>query len=309
MDRKYVILVHGGAGDLSELAVHSDWEGLYYSSLEEALRIGERSMQETGKGVDVVRAVIRHFETSPLFNAGIGATVNADGSFELDACLMEGRDLSAGAVAGLRHVKHPIDAAYAVKTSSEHVFLAGEGADLFAAHNGVDTVEDNMYFATPDTMKWVDEFKARSRKNGTVGCVVLDREGNLVAGTSTGGILGKKYGRVGDSPVVGAGTYADNAGAAVSCTGHGEYFIRHNVAANINFRVKMMGQKVGDAVEEMLFHELNAEAGNGGLIAVDRNGNFALDFNSRGMFRGYLYRDGEDSLHGAVGIYREMRTI
>lgn len=309
MDKEYVILVHGGAGDLSELAVHPEWEGLYYSALETVLRIGERKMQETGDGVEVVRSVINYFENNPLFNAGIGATVSAEGSFELDACIMQGKDLSAGAVAGLRHVKHPIEAANAVMNLSEHVFLEGEGAEHFASDNGLEMVEDNMYFATPDTMKWVDEFKAMSRKNGTVGCTVLDRQGNLVAGTSTGGILGKKYGRVGDTPVIGAGTYADNAGTAVSCTGHGEYFIRHNVAASVNFRVKMMKQPVAEAVEDILFRELNSEAGNGGLIAVDKDGNFTINYNSKGMFRGFLYRTPGVGVSAGVGIYRDMRPV
>lgn len=309
-NKDYVIVVHGGAGDMTSLRTNPEQQEQYYAALEEALQIGEKKMQETGKGLDVVLAVINYFESNPLFNSGVGATVSAAGAFELDACLMEGKDLSAGAVAGVKHIKHPIDAAYAVKTLTEHVMLTGEGADQFAAENGLETVEDNMYFATPKTMKWVEEFKARSRKNGTVGCVVLDKEGNLTAGTSTGGMLGKKYGRVGDAPIVGAGTYADNAGVAVSCTGHGEYFIRHNVSANLNFRVKMMKQPLSEASREIIFEELNSQAGNGGLIAVDKDGNFTLDFNSTGMFRGYVYREkNSDKLHGEVGIFQEMKKV
>lgn len=309
-DKDYVIVIHGGAGNMTSMKNSPEQQEQYYAALEEALQIGEKKMQETGKGLDVVLAVINYFESNPLFNAGIGATVSAAGAFELDACLMEGKDLSAGSVAGVKHIKHPINAAHAVKTLTEHVMLTGEGADQFASDNGLEMVDDNMYFATPKTMKWVEEFKARSRKNGTVGCVVLDKEGNLTAGTSTGGMLGKKYGRVGDAPIVGAGTYADNDGVAVSCTGHGEYFIRHNVSANLNFRVKMMNQPLSEASKAIIFGELSSDAGNGGLIAVDKYGNFTMDFNSSGMFRGYIYREkGSENYKGEVGILQEMRTI
>ena len=204
---------------------------------------------------------------------------------------MEGKDLSAGAVAGVRHVKHPIDAAYAVKTASPHVMLSGTGADRFAEEQGLETVEDNSYFATPRTMKWVKELQAKSKKNGTVGCVVLDSEGNLTAGTSTGGMFGKKWGRIGDAPVIGAGTYADNDGVAVSCTGHGEYFIRHSVAFNLNARYKFLGESLEEAARHIILNELNREEGNGGLIAVDKEGNFTMPFNCSGMYRGYLYKE------------------
>lgn len=309
-EKDYVILIHGGAGNMKAMEENPEQQTQYFASLETALRIGEKKMEETGNGVDVVLEVIHYFESNPLFNAGVGATVSAAGLFELDACIMEGRDLSAGAVAGVTHVKHPIDAAYAVKTKSEHVLLMGGGAEEFAAENGLEMVEDNSYFATPKTMQWVEEFKAQSKKMGTVGCVVLDRNGNLVAGTSTGGMLGKKYGRVGDAPLVGSGTYADNEGVAVSCTGHGEYFIRHNVSANLNFRVKLLKQPVKEAARELLFNELNAKEGRGGLIAVDKKGNFTLDFNTPGMFRGYIYKEkGSSESVGEVGVLTGMRPI
>ena len=238
-NREYVIVVHGGAGVLSGLENDSVMTKRYYDALDSALHIGQEVMEATGDGSSVVRKVINYFEDCPLFNAGKGATVTSAGTFELDASIMEGKDLTAGAVAGVKHVKHPIDAAWAVKTQTPHVLLAGEGADVFAAEQGLETV-DNMYFVTPKTMKWVEEFKALSKKNGTVGCVVLDKQGNLTAGTSTGGMLRKKWGRIGDSPVIGAGTYADNASCAVSCTGHGEYFIRHAVAFNLCARYKYL---------------------------------------------------------------------
>lgn len=303
--REYVIVVHGGAGVLSGVEEDATKAAQYTAALDSALQIGQQVLESGGKGADAVIAVISYFESNPLFNAGIGATITDEGTFELDASIMEGKDLSAGAVAGVKHVKHPIQAAYAVKEHSPHVMLAGDGADTFAKEQGLETVEDNMYFATPRTRAWIEELK--DKKNGTVGCVVLDKDGNLCAGTSTGGMRGKKWGRIGDSPVIGAGTYADNDGCAVSCTGHGEYFIRHAVAYNMNARMKYLHQSVGEAAHDILFNELNSEQGNGGLIAIDKDGNFALDFNSRGMFRRYLYKDA-DGIKKATGIGKDMRV-
>lgn len=307
-DREYVLVIHGGAGNMGDLARDPVRSAAYYAALDSALLIGDRILAAGGKGVDAVRAVIRYFESNPLFNAGIGATCTADGHFELDASLMEGKDLSAGAVAGVKHVKHPIDAAYAVKAHSPHVLLSGEGAETFAREQGLEQVDDNAYFATPKTLKWIEQLKRESKKNGTVGCVVLDREGNLTAGTSTGGMFKKRWGRIGDSPVIGAGTYADNASVAVSCTGHGEYFIRHAVAFNLSARCKYLHESVAEAADYIIHRELNAEAGNGGLIAVDKDGHFAMPFNSTGMFRGYLYKDAAGGrVKKGVGIAAEMQ--
>lgn len=307
-DREYVLVVHGGAGNMGDLARDPVRSAAYYAALDSALQIGDRILAAGGKGVDAVCAVIRYFESNPLFNAGIGATCTADGHFELDASLMEGKDLSAGAVAGLKHVKHPIDAAYAVKAHSSHVMLSGEGAETFAREQGLERVDDNTYFATPKTLKWIEQLKRESKKNGTVGCVVLDREGNLTAGTSTGGMFKKRWGRIGDSPVIGAGTYADNASVAVSCTGHGEYFIRHAVAFNLSARYKYLHEPVAEAADHIIHRELNAEAGNGGLIAVDKDGHFAMPFNSTGMFRGYLYKEATSGrVKKGVGIAAEMK--
>ena len=203
-EREYVIVVHGGAGAMAGLENDQEKAAQYYAALDSALTIGDAILSKGGEGPQAVMAVINYFESNPLFNAGVGATCTIDGTFELDAAIMEGKDLSAGAVAGVKFIKHPIDAAYAVKTQTEHVMLAGEGADLFAKAKGLETVEDNQYFATPKTMKWVEQLKKESKKNGTVGCVVLDKQGNLTAGTSTGGRFKKQWGRVGDAPIIGA---------------------------------------------------------------------------------------------------------
>lgn len=309
-EREYVIVVHGGAGAMASLENDQEKAACYYAALDSALTIGDAILSKGGEGSQAVMAVINYFENNPLFNAGVGATCTMDGAFELDAAIMEGKDLSAGAVAGVKFVKHPINAAYAVKTQTEHVLLAGEGADLFAKTQGLETVEDNQYFATPKTMKWIEQLKKESKKNGTVGCVVLDKHGNLTAGTSTGGRFKKQWGRVGDSPIIGAGTYADNEGCAVSCTGHGEYYIRHVVAYNLSTRVKMLNQPIAEAADEIIFKELNSSAGNGGLIAVDKKGNIAMPFNSGGMHRGYLYKEkGKKNVTKAVGIGKTMKVL
>ncbi len=309
-EREYVIVVHGGAGAMAGLENDQEKSNQYYAALDSSLTIGDAILSQGGDGCQAVMAVINYFESNPLFNAGVGATCTNEGTFELDAAIMEGKDLSAGSVAGVKYIKHPINAAYAVKTQTPHVMLAGEGADLFAKAQGLEMVEDNMYFATPKTMAWVEKLKQESKKNGTVGCVVLDKQGNLTAGTSTGGMFKKQWGRVGDAPVIGAGTYADNEGCAVSCTGHGEYFVRHVVAYNLSIRVKMLNQPIAEAADAIIFGELNSEAGNGGLIAVDKKGNIAMPFNSGGMHRGYLYKEkGKQTVTKAVGIGKHMKVL
>jgi len=305
--REYVIVVHGGAGAMKGLENDSVKAAQYYAALDSALIIGDKILSTGADGAEAVVAVINFFENCPLFNAGIGATCTADGTFELDASIMQGKDLMAGAVAGVKYIKHPISAAYAVMTKSPHVLLSGTGAELFAKEQGIELVDDNMYFATPKTMEWIETLKKESKKNGTVGCVVLDTKGNLTAGTSTGGMFKKRWGRIGDSPVIGAGTYADNNSCAVSCTGHGEYFIRHAVAYNLCARVKYLKETVDKAAEAIIFNELNEKEGNGGLIAIDKDGNIAMTFNSGGMFRGYLYKEqGKTSVKKEVGIGKLM---
>ena len=304
--REYAIVIHGGAGAMNALENAPDKAVAYYAALDSALLIGDALLSSGEEGAKAVIAVVNYLENNPLFNAGKGATCTADGGFELDASIMEGKDLSAGAVAGVRTVKNPINAAYAAKENSPHVMLSGVGAEQFAAEQGLELV-DNSYFATPKTQAWIEQLKAESKKNGTVGCVVLDKNGNLVAGTSTGGMFKKKWGRVGDSPVIGAGTYADNQSCAVSCTGHGEYFIRHAVAFNLCARNKYLNEPVQQAADYIIKTELNAEAGNGGLVALDKSGNVAMSFNSGGMFRGYLIKnEGENQIEKRVGIFETM---
>ena len=305
-NREYALVIHGGAGAMGSLEDDPEKSVIYYAALDSALMIGNDMLAQGIAGAQVVMAVVNYLENNPLFNAGKGATCTIDGQFELDAAIMEGKDLSAGAVAGVKTVKNPINAAYAVKTNSKHVMLSGQGADQFAAEQELELVE-NMHFATPKTMAWIEELKEKSKKNGTVGCVVYDTEGNLVAGTSTGGMFKKQWGRVGDAPVIGAGTYADNASCGVSCTGHGEYFIRHAVAFNLCARNKYLGEPVQDAADYIIKTELNTDAGNGGLIAIDKEGNVAMSYNSKGMFRGYLIKDkGNDQAEKGVAIGEKM---
>jgi beta-aspartyl-peptidase (threonine type) len=288
--REYALVIHGGAGNLSATAGDPVRAPLIHAAMDSALQIGERILSGGGAAEDAVLAVVSYLEDNPLFNAGKGATVTAEGAFELDAAIMLGNGLRAGAVAGVKTVKNPIRAACAVMTQSPHVMLSGEGAGYFAAAQGLEIV-DNAYFATPRTLEWIEQLKKESGKNGTVGCVALDRHGNLAAGTSTGGMLRKRWGRIGDAPVIGAGTYADNNSCAVSCTGHGEYFIRHAVAFNLCARYKYLHETVAEAAGHIIHHELNADEGNGGLIALDKDGNIAMPFNSAGMIRASLYKD------------------
>ncbi len=305
--REYVIVIHGGAGNVASVEKDSLKAAQYYAALDSALMVGSKALESGEKGPQAVMAVINYLENNPLFNAGKGATCTDEGTFELDACIMEGKDLSAGSVAGVKTIKNPINAAYAVKTNSPHVMLAGSGADAFAAEQGLELVE-NSYFATPKTMKWIDQLKQKSKKNGTVGCVILDKDGNITAGTSTGGMFRKKWGRVGDAPIVGAGTYADNNSCGVSCTGHGEYYIRHAVAFNLCARYKYLGEPIEVAADYIINTELNSEAGNGGLVAIDKDGNIAMPFNSTGMYRGYLYKnEGTTGTVSKVGIGENLK--
>lgn len=305
--REYVIVVHGGAGTISALENNPTLSSIYHAALDSALQIGAALLEKGEEGGKAVIAAINYLENNPLFNAGKGATVSAEGYFELDASFMQGSDLSAGAVAGVRTIKNPITAAYAVMSETQHVMLSGTGADHFAKEYRIETVDDNLYFATPKTLQWIEDMKKENEKNGTVGCVVLDKHGNLYAGTSTGGMLKKQWGRIGDSPIIGAGTYADNNSCAVSCTGHGEYFIRHVVAYNLCTRYKYLNESVEEAANHIIYNELNTNAGNGGLIAVDKDGNIAMPFNSNGMFRGFLYKqEGNPEVVKKTGIHKEL---
>ena len=267
----------------------------YLNPLDTALDIGERTLAEGGSSLDAVERVIRYLEDNPLFNAGKGAVFSNAGYNDLDASIMDGATQNAGAVAGLRTVRNPISAARAVLEKSDHVILSGEGADAFAASQGLEIV-DPGYFHTDRRWEALQKVRARELQNaemseadkhGTVGCVALDKFGNLAAGTSTGGMTNKRFGRVGDSPIIGAGTYADNVSCAVSCTGHGEYFIRYAVAHEVAARVEHTGVSVRQAAEEVVLKKLVEKGGSGGLIALDRGGNIAMVFNSEGMYRGF----------------------
>lgn len=278
------IVIHGGAGGIEPKYYNEEQIAAYDSALQAVLMEGYGMLSAQANGLDVVVHCLTMLENDPRFNAGLGAVFNDQGEVELDASVMDGSTKMAGAVAGLKHIKNPAKLARAVMEETEHVLLIGEGAEAFATSKNHQFV-DNQYFLIPKRAAQYKRWK-EMKKNGTVGVVVLDAKGNVYAGTSTGGMMGKKYGRVGDVPIIGAGTYADNNGAAVSCTGHGEYYIRNNVAFQVNARMQYQGLSLEESAHEVIFGVLNAEAGNGGLIAIDAKGNATWTFNSSGMFRG-----------------------
>ena len=303
-----VLVIHGGSGALPRKQMTPAREKKYRAALEEALRAGYRALQRPGgTGLDAVEAAIRVMEDSPLFNAGKGAVFTRDGRNELDASVMEGKGRRAGAVANVTCVKNPISAARAVLEKSPHVLLVGPGADKFARRARLEIV-DPSYFKTDERWREWQEYRAKDKKQGglapaprergTVGAVALDRQGNLAAGTSTGGLAYRLPGRVGDSPIIGAGTYADNAACAVSCTGYGELFIRHAVAHEVAALMKYRKLSVRDAAERALGELPQEPGGVGGLIALDAAGNAAMPYNTEGMYRGQM-RDGTLS----VAIY------
>lgn len=314
------IVIHGGAGVISRETLTPEKEAAYREKLTEALQAGHAVLARGGTSLDAVGAAIRIMEDSPLFNAGKGAVFNHDGQNELDASIMDGQTLKAGAVAGLHHVKNPIELARKVMEKSPHVMMVGDGAEAFAKEQGVELVPAE-YFRTEE--RWEQLQKALEKekasqgqppsslgpsrdpatgeeKFGTVGAVALDQAGNLAAGTSTGGMTNKRYGRVGDSPIIGAGTYA-NARCAVSGTGHGEYFIRYTVARDICSRVEYLGQPLGEAASTVVMDVLVKAGGEGGIIAMDAQGHVAMPFNSPGMYRGYMGEDGTPH----VAIFQE----
>jgi beta-aspartyl-peptidase (threonine type) len=318
---KYILVIHGGAGTILKSSMTPEKEELYRQGLQNALNAGNKILKEGGTALDAVEASIKILEDDSLFNAGKGAVFTNEGRNELDASVMDGKTLKAGAVAGVTNIKNPITAARAVMDKSEHVMMAGRGAELFAAKNGCTVVDPSYFFTTQrwndlqeakkeDSLKMmnVDSSKAFLRqpgnydyKYGTVGAVALDIYGNLAAATSTGGMTNKKFGRVGDSPIIGAGTYADNNTCAVSCTGWGEYFIRLGIAKSVSDRMELAHESLKDASNEMIMQKLPALGGDGGLIAVDKDGNFTMTFNTDGMYRGYIKSNGET----AIEIYKD----
>ncbi len=264
----------------------------YLDPLDSALQIGLDILSAGGSSLDAVEWVIRFLEDHPLFNAGRGAVFTSEGKNEMDASIMTGWDLNAGAVAGVTDIRNPITAARAVMEQSPHVLLAGEGASSFAASVGVELV-DPSYFYTEARYRSLQRARAQEGEHGTVGCVALDRQGNLCAGTSTGGMTNKKHGRIGDSPIIGAGTYANNRTCGVSGTGHGEYFIRWEVAYDISALMEYRGMGVEEAAREVIGKKLVNAGGEGGVICLDRFGRVAMVTNTTGMFRAYGNSEGE----------------
>ncbi|QIX60838.1 isoaspartyl peptidase/L-asparaginase [Hymenobacter sp. BT18] len=340
---RITLVIHGGAGTITRALMTPEKEKAYQEALEKALQAGYAILKKGGTSLDAVEATVRVMEDSPLFNAGKGAVFTHDGRNELDAAIMEGSTLKAGAVAGVTTVRNPISAARAVMEKSEHVMMVGAGAEQFAREKGLEIVKPDYFYTearyqqlqnalqqeksagTPDVLNAPTKPEAlpkktkvkmkngkkskptgateniftEGKKYGTVGAVALDQYGNLAAATSTGGMTNKRYGRIGDAPIIGAGTYADNGSCAVSCTGWGEFFIRATVARDVAARVEYQRIPVQQAAQATI-DKVGQLGGDGGLIALDRAGNVAMPFNSEGMYRGYIKADGKSQ----ISIYK-----
>ena len=286
---KYTIVLHGGAGTISKTLPDSIKEG-YIKSLKSALQLGKDILAKGGTSLDAVESVVKYLENDEKFNAGKGAVYTSEGTHELDASIMNGKDLSSGAVTVVKHVKNPIVLARTVMEKTPHILFAGEGADELAEEFHLETVP-NSYFDTEKRYEqWQKYKKEHQEEHGTVGCVALDEYGNLAAATSTGGLTNKMPGRVGDSPLINAGTYANNKTCAVSCTGTGELFIKNTVAFNVSALMEYKNYSLKDAADEMINKRL--KPGDGGLISVDKDGNYTTPFNTEGMFRGIANSNG-----------------
>ena len=299
--------IHGGAGTLPRAEMSGEAEGQYRAGLREAIDAGYAVLHDGGTSLDAVTRAVVLLEDNPLFNAGRGSVFTLDGRNELDASIMEGRTLKAGAVCGLTRIRNPVELARAVMEKSEHVMLAGAGAEEFASGQGFSFAPPSYFHSAA---RWAQLERIRSGEIGlsghtishvgTVGAVALDTFGHLAAATSTGGMTGKRFQRIGDSPVIGAGTYADDRSCAVSATGHGEIFMRAAVAHDICARMRFGGRGVVEAAREVIFKELPALGGEGGVIAIDTQGEIAMEFNSEGMFRASR-KAGEET---QIAIYR-----
>jgi len=318
--KKYVMVIHGGAGTILKKNMTPEKEAAYIAVLTQALQAGYAEIKAGKTSLDAVEATIHVMENDPHFNAGKGAVFTHDGKNELDAAIMDGKTLMAGSVAGVTTIKNPISAARAVMEKSEHVMMVGAGAEQFAKEAGLEIV-DPKYFWTQErwdglqkaikedsTKAVLDHGNKKSEllgiknhdyKFGTVGCVALDKAGNLAAGTSTGGMTNKKYGRVGDAPIIGAGTYCNNETAGISCTGWGEFYIRNVVAKTISDLMEYKGLSVAEA-SKIALDKVGKMGGDGGLIALDKKGNVAMPFNTEGMYRGAITADGKIE----VSIYK-----
>jgi beta-aspartyl-peptidase (threonine type) len=316
-------MIHGGAGVITKGSMTPEREKEYRNKLEEALLAGYKALQDGRTGLDAVELAIRMLEDSPLFNAGKGGVFTSDGRIELDSSIMDGKTLAAGAVGAVHHVKNPITLARAVMEKSPHVMMVGDGAEKFAKEHKIELVDEKYFWTQPrwdSLQKVLKEEKEKAaaadkkvssaptpesqlaiNRFGTVGAVALDRKGNIAAGTSTGGMTNKKYGRVGDSPIIGAGTYADNNTCGVSGTGHGEFFIRLGIARDISAMMEYRGLTVQAAADAVVKQKLQRLGGDGGVIAMDKFGNMAISFNTDGMYRAYIDSKGKP----VVEIYKD----
>lgn len=309
--QQFSIAIHGGAGTLVKGQMSPEKEQAYKSALQTAIDIGYQILKNGGTALDSVEATVKSLEDCPLFNAGKGAVFTAEGTHEMDASIMEGHTLKAGAVSLITGIKNPVSLARDVMEHTDHVFLAGEGAMQFARSQGYKIEQPSYFHDDFRYQQWLDikdsdKFQLdhsdkKDSKFGTVGAVACDQSGHVAAATSTGGMTNKKWGRVGDSPMIGAGNYANNLTCAVSCTGSGEYFIRGVVAYDVACLMEHKSMPVLEAAEEVIHHRVLALGGDGGLIAVDRHGNIAMPFNTEGMYRGFRKSTGENG----VFIYAE----
>ena len=296
------IVIHGGAGVMSRDRMSEEKQKEYIAKLDEAISKGHSILRDGGTAMEAVQRTINILEDSPLFNAGKGAVFNHEGYNELDASIMDGQTLNAGAVAGITNVKNPINLAYEVMANSDHVLLSGSGAQEFAKTRNIEMV-DTSYFATPSRLEALKRAQNKTallnwedKKFGTVGCVALDKDGNIVAGTSTGGMTNKRWNRIGDSPIIGAGTYANNATCGVSSTGWGEYFIRLAVAHDISAQMLYKNTSLQEAAEDVILKKLPEIGGDGGIVALDKDGNISMVFNTPGMFRASIDKNGEKTI-------------
>ena len=316
-EENFGIVIHGGAGTILKEHMSDSLEAAYKAKLKEAISVGHEILKNGGTSLEAVTHTINVMENSPLFNAGKGAVFTHEGSNELDASIMDGATLNAGAIAGVKHIKNPIDLARDVMLKSDHVMLYGAGAEEFAQTLGYKMM-DTSYFYTQNRyeslqrvlekekikiekkVSFEDPF-IKNSKFGTVGCAALDKHGNLAAGTSTGGMTNKRWNRIGDAPIIGAGTYANNATCAVSSTGWGEFFIRSVVAYDISALMEYKGMSLHEAAREVIQKKVPALGGDGGIVAIDKDGNVAMEFNTAGMYRATMNSEGEL----VIGIYKE----
>ena len=314
--QKISLVIHGGAGTILKEDLTPELEIAYKKGLEDALTAGYKILEEGGTSTDAVEAAIVVLEDNVLFNAGRGAVFTKEGVQEMDAAIMEGNKLKAGAVAGVRNIRNPIKLAIEVMQNSNHVFLSGKGANDFALKQGIQSESDEYFFSQFRYEQWqqlsnseeysldhntnkVDQFK--DKKFGTVGAVACDKNGNIAAATSTGGMTNKQFGRIGDTPIIGAGTYANNKTCAISCTGHGEPFIRSVAAYDVSCLMEYKGLSLTEAMQEVVINKLPKLDGEGGMIGIDKAGNMALLFNSAGMYRGAKSSDGTNF----ISIYKD----